>query len=116
LRQETAPSDHSRRDERGVGGRTVDDFDDQWSRYPDSTGFYGSKELFEDINHPFLKQARSSRQGKRYLVIYDQLKPAHAKYYTHAEALSLMRRAGFSDIQAHHRRGYSWTVIGTRPE
>ena len=57
---------------------------------------------------------RMSRD-KRYLVIYDQLKPAYAKYYTKAEARDLLSRAGFSDIRLHHRHGYSWTVIGTRP-
>lgn len=55
-----------------------------------------------------------SRQ-KRYLVIYDQLKPAYAKYYTREEARSLLERAGFVDVKEYHRRSYSWTVIGTRP-
>jgi SAM-dependent methyltransferase len=57
---------------------------------------------------------RMSRE-KRYLVIYDQLKPAYAKYYTRAEAEELLRRAGFIDVRAHHRHGYSWTVAGTKP-
>ncbi len=57
---------------------------------------------------------RMSRD-KRYLVIYDQLNPAYAKYYTEAEARALLRNAGFSDVAVYHRRGYSWTVIGTRP-
>lgn len=57
---------------------------------------------------------RMSR-NKRFLVIYDQLKPAYAKYYTGPEAQALLRRAGFVDVRAHHRRGYSWTVIGTKP-
>jgi len=52
---------------------------------------------------------------KRRLVIYDQLNPAYAKYYTRAEALELIRRAGFVDVQIHHRHGYSWTVLGTKP-
>ena len=57
---------------------------------------------------------RMSRD-KRRLVIYDQLKPTYAKYYTGQEARELMSRAGFSDIRLHHRHGYSWTVVGTRP-
>lgn len=57
---------------------------------------------------------RMSR-GKRYLVIYDQLNPAYAKYYTEREAKDLLINAGFKDVSVHHRRGYSWTVIGTRP-
>ena len=34
-------------------------------------------------------------RSKRYLVIYDQLKPAFSKYYTADEVHALMRRAGF---------------------
>jgi SAM-dependent methyltransferase len=52
---------------------------------------------------------------KRYLVIFDQLNPAYAKYYTRQEAEDLLRRAGFSDVRVYHRHGYSWTVVGTRP-
>lgn len=51
----------------------------------------------------------------RYLAVYDQLNPDYAKYYTRAEAVDLMSRAGLTDIQAYHRHGYSWTVRGTRP-
>lgn len=59
--------------------------------------------------------AKLSRE-KRFLVIYDQLNPTWAKYYTRAEAIELFRGAGFADVQAHHRHGYSWTVIGTKRE
>jgi len=51
---------------------------------------------------------------RRQVVIYDQLKPHYAKYYTREEALALMSCAPF-DVQVHHRRGYSWVVIGTKP-
>jgi SAM-dependent methyltransferase len=50
----------------------------------------------------------------RYLAVYDQLNPTYAKYYTRAEAIDLLHRAGFNDVQAFHRHGYSWTVLGTR--
>ena len=53
--------------------------------------------------------------AKRRLVIYDQLNPAYAKYYTRQEAHAALARHGFQEIQLHHRHGYSWTVIGTRP-
>jgi len=49
------------------------------------------------------------------LVIYDQLKPAYAKYYTHAEVRALFEGAGFEEVVTHHRHGYSWTVRGKRP-
>jgi SAM-dependent methyltransferase len=49
------------------------------------------------------------------LVIYDQLNPAFAKYYRRNEVIDLMTHAGFEKIGLHHRHGYSWSVIGTRP-
>jgi SAM-dependent methyltransferase len=52
---------------------------------------------------------------KRYLVIYDQLNPAYAKYYREAEARELLEQAGFRDVILHHRHGYSWTAMGYRP-
>jgi SAM-dependent methyltransferase len=52
---------------------------------------------------------------KRRLVIYDQLNPAYAKYYTRKEAEALMAVAPFQ-IAVHHRRGYSWVVIGEKPQ
>lgn len=52
---------------------------------------------------------------KRRLVIFDQLNPAHAKYYRRQEALDLLNGAGFADVQAHHRHGYSWTIFGRKP-
>ncbi len=53
---------------------------------------------------------------KQRLIIYDQLKPAYAKYYTKSEAEELLRNGGFEEVRAHHRHRYSWTVIGTKPE
>jgi SAM-dependent methyltransferase len=52
---------------------------------------------------------------KRRLIIYDQLNPAYAKYYTRQEAIKLLEDGGFINVQIHHRHGYSWTVIGTKP-
>ena len=52
---------------------------------------------------------------KRRLIIYDQLNPAYAKYYTRPEAENLLLNGGFKNVQIHHRHGYSWTVIGTKP-
>jgi SAM-dependent methyltransferase len=53
-------------------------------------------------------------RDKRYLVIYDQLNPTHAAYYTKQEVQHLLADAGFTDIRLHHRRGYSWTALGVR--
>ena len=52
---------------------------------------------------------------RRVQVIFDQMKPAYAKYYRRHEALQLIRSAGFENVRVHHRHGYSWTVIGTKP-
>lgn len=52
---------------------------------------------------------------KRRLTVYDQLNPAYAKYYTRDEAHALLARAGFQDVALHHRHGYSWAVVGTKP-
>ncbi len=52
---------------------------------------------------------------KRRLIIYDQLNPAYAKYYMKREAVKLLLDGGFINVRAHHRHGYSWTVIGTKP-
>ena len=34
--------------------RTIADFGEQWTEYPDSDGFFGSVELFNDIFAPLL--------------------------------------------------------------
>ena len=52
---------------------------------------------------------------KRRLIIYDQLKPSYAKYYTRQEAERLLIEGKVENGQIHHRYGYSWTVIGTKP-
>ncbi|MBM4340273.1 MAG: class I SAM-dependent methyltransferase [Deltaproteobacteria bacterium] len=52
---------------------------------------------------------------KRRLIIYDQLNPDYAKYYTRQEAIKLLEDGGFVNVRAQHRHGYSWTVIGTKP-
>jgi len=52
---------------------------------------------------------------KRRLIIYDQLNPDYAKYYTKEEAIKLLEGGRLKDVKIHHRHGYSWTVIGTKP-
>ncbi len=58
--------------------------------------------------------ANLTREHRR-LVIYDQLCPAYARYYKKDEARALLEASGFRDVKLHHRHGYSWTVIGTKP-
>ena len=52
---------------------------------------------------------------KRRLIIYDQLNPSYAKYYTRREAEKLLIDGEFINVRIHHRHGYSWTVIGAKP-
>jgi hypothetical protein len=58
--------------------------------------------------------ARFDRR-KRYFLIFDQLNVGYAKYYTKQEARDLLVRAGFRDVEVHHRHGMSHTAIGTKP-
>lgn len=53
--------------------------------------------------------------SKRMLVVYDQLAPNWAEYYTQARVRALLTDAGFVDISLHHRHGYSWTAVATNP-
>ncbi len=54
-------------------------------------------------------------QDKRKLIIYDQFNPSYAKYYTKEEAKKLLIDGRFENVRVHHRHGYSWTIIGTKP-
>jgi hypothetical protein len=58
--------------------------------------------------------ARLSWTNRR-LVVYDQLRPAYAKYYSEQEVRDLLGRCGFSSVATHHRHGYSWSAVGVRP-
>jgi len=53
--------------------------------------------------------------AQRTLVIFDQLNPTDAKYYTRDQAEALLRNGGFEDVCVQHRHGYSWTVSGIKP-
>jgi len=53
--------------------------------------------------------------SKRMLVVYDQLAPNWAEYYTRERVRALLTDAGFVDISLHHRHGYSWTAVATNP-
>ena len=53
-------------------------------------------------------------RAARRLVIYDQLNPTYAKYYTEPEARALLGDGGFRNVCTHHRHGSSWTVGGIK--
>lgn len=63
----------------------------------------------------YLRNVYSKLDWKsRFLVIFDQLNPAFAKYYTENEAIELMKSAGFQQVKIEQRQNYSWTVIGQK--
>lgn len=65
--------------------------------------------------HAYMRRVISKLNfEQRVLVIYDQLKPYYAKYYTRQEAQKLFEDAGFSNIQLFHRHGYSWSIRGEK--
>jgi SAM-dependent methyltransferase len=48
------------------------------------------------------------------VVIFDQLNPTYAKYYSKSEIENLVRSGGFKKINTYHRHGYSWTICGEK--
>lgn len=44
------------------------------------------------------------------LVVYDQLNPRIANYYSRSEIEDIARKAGFTSIAVYHRYAYSWTL------
>ena len=52
-------------------------------------------------------------QNRNY-IIFDQLNPSYAKYYTKKEAYNLFKKAGFKDITVSSRHNYSWVLIGKK--
>jgi hypothetical protein len=63
------------------------------------------------MTHVIAKLTRDHRR----MVVYDQLRPAYARYYREKEARALLEDSGFRDVTLHHRHGYSWTVSGRKP-
>ncbi len=51
---------------------------------------------------------------KRTIVIYDQLAPAYAKYYTYNDCVNLMKQSKFKEYNIFHRKGYSWVIIAEK--
>jgi len=53
---------------------------------------------------------------QRFLVVFDQLNPSYARYYTGAEVRDLFERNGFTNVELYHRHGHSWAVRGTKSD
>jgi SAM-dependent methyltransferase len=50
------------------------------------------------------------------LVVYDQLNPAYAKYYSREEVADLFQHAGYFQVRLYHRHRYSWAVQAVNSE
>ena len=48
---------------------------------------------------------------KRTYIIFDQLNPSYAKYFTKLELYNSLKKAGFKTIDIYSRYNYSWTAI-----
>lgn len=53
-------------------------------------------------------------QNQQKVIIFDQLNPNYAKYYSRKEAIGLLKRTGFRNIRIENRYGYSWSIVGTK--
>jgi len=79
------------------------------------TGYIGLAKYFPVPLRPYMTEVLGRfSTSKRYLVVYDQLKPAYAKYYREFEVRKLLDDAGFEDVKLHHRHGYSWTAVASK--
>ena len=52
--------------------------------------------------------------AERKYIVFDQLNPAYAKYYTKKGFKSELKNGGFVNVILAHRHGYSWTAVGTK--
>jgi SAM-dependent methyltransferase len=85
--------------------RTVADFGDQWARYADNSGFYGSLDLFRDIFGPLLsprdvESCRVADIGSGTGRIVQMLLAAGARHVTAIEPSD----AAFATLQANTRQ------------
>jgi len=62
----------------------------------------------------FLNVFNKMSPSKKRLIIYDQLNPSYAKYYTKDEIINLLSICKFTNIKTHHRHNYSWAVIAQK--
>src|SRR5262249_13886 len=87
-----------------------------WGLYWPLRAYMAVSSLLRVPLHDYMRRVLARLDGNKIrLVIYDQLKPAYAKYYTRDEALALFRDAGYNGVRLHHRHGYSWAVIAVNP-
>lgn len=63
---------------------------------------------------PYMKQLSDFRFWHIHSIIFDQLIPRIANYWTKKEAMDLFKNKGLEDIKAYRVNKNSWTVIGKK--
>ncbi|MCK5476399.1 MAG: methyltransferase domain-containing protein [Candidatus Aenigmarchaeota archaeon] len=63
---------------------------------------------------PYFKQLSNFRFWHTHSIIFDQLIPRIANYWTKKEAMDLFKNKGLEDIKAYRVNKNSWTVIGKK--
>jgi SAM-dependent methyltransferase len=107
-----------------IDQRTIDDFDEQWTRYSDNEGWYGSLELFQDMTSPLFNtdalQGASvvdigSGTGRIVGMLLDAgaghiyaVEPAVGAYAKLQSNVADMERG--HDVTCINERGDSWTI------
>jgi SAM-dependent methyltransferase len=88
-----------------------------WLLHPPLALYAAACRLLPLPLHGYLRGVfgKMSREKQR-LILYDQLRPAYAKYYRREEVVALLAAAGFEQIRLYHRHGYSWSALASRPE
>lgn len=104
--------------------KTIADFDDQWTRYSDNEGWYGSLELFQDIIDPLIDA--NGINGKRVVDIgsgtgrivgmllkagashVDAVEPAEGAFGKLKENVSAMENG--TNVNCINARGDAWEI------
>lgn len=81
--------------------------------YAFSLPFYAFIQLAPSAN-PYFVQLKRFRFWHVHSIIFDQLLPSIANYYTREEARDLLTKAGVSDVSLVHVNGNSWAVKGVK--
>jgi hypothetical protein len=63
---------------------------------------------------PYLRQLSKFKFWHVHSIVFDQLIPRIANYWTKEQALSLFHGKGLKDINIYQVNNNSWTVIGTK--
>jgi len=63
---------------------------------------------------PYLRQLKAFRFWHVHSIVFDQLLPRIAHYWTREEAMSLLSKAGLKDVEARRVNKVSWAVMGRK--